>query len=110
MITAVVIQPYLYLIYLLPICVIFLIIQALRNKYSYGITQIEGPTLAAYTDLWRFWVVWSRRPEQVHISLHDKYGSLVRLGPNSVSVSDPEAIKIIYALNAGYVKVRICLF
>jgi hypothetical protein len=30
------------------------------------------------------------------ISLHRKYGSLVRTGPSEVSVSDPEAVKTIY--------------
>jgi hypothetical protein len=90
---------------LLGFCVIALFAHALRCKYGYGLAQIRGPTLAAYTDFWRFWIVWGRRPEKAHIALHEKYGPLVRLGPNLVSVSDPEAIRIIYALNAGFVKV-----
>ena len=91
---------------LLGVCVIVLVAYALRCKYGYGLSRIRGPTLAAYTDFWRFWIVWGRRPEKKHIALHEEYGPLVRLGPNMVSVSDPEAIRIIYALNAGFVKVR----
>jgi F0F1-type ATP synthase epsilon subunit len=30
----------------------------------------------------------------------------VRIAPNEVSVSDPAAMKQIYAVNAGYTKVR----
>jgi hypothetical protein len=80
---------------------------ALHNKYGHGIANIKGPWLAAYTDLWRAWLVWGRRPERTHIALHEKYGPIVRLGPKTVSVSDPETIKIIYALNAGFVKVSL---
>jgi cytochrome P450 len=49
-------------------------------------------------------VVWQRRPELEHIRLHQKHGPLVRLGPRAVSVSDPAAIQIIYALNSGFIK------
>ncbi|KAK5046573.1 hypothetical protein LTR84_007334 [Exophiala bonariae] len=75
------------------------------NKYAYGISSIPGPFFAAYTDLSRFLVVWGRRPERRHVELHKRYGPLVRLGPNCVSVSDPAAIKTIYGLASGYVKV-----
>lgn len=91
--------------YFLPFCAIAIIARVLNNKYGHGLAKIPGPTLAAYTDLWRFWLVWGRRPEKTHIALHEKHGPLVRLGPKTVSVSDPEAIKIIYSHNAGLIKV-----
>ena len=78
------------------------------NKYGYSISAIPGPFLASYTHLWRLFLVWKRRPEVTHIDLHEKYGLLVRLGPNAVSVSDPEAIKVIYGLGSKYLKVRWC--
>ncbi|GAM89095.1 hypothetical protein ANO11243_071300 [Dothideomycetidae sp. 11243] len=86
------------------IIVLVLLLQALRAKYNSGLNAIPGPALAGYTDLWRFLVVWRRRPELEHIKLHAAYGNLVRIGPRAVSVSDPAAIKIIYGLNAGFVK------
>jgi hypothetical protein len=90
--------------YLLGFCVLGLIAHLLHNKYGHGI-HLPGPRIAAYTDLWRLWVVWKRRPEKVLLALHKNYGPIVRLGPKTVSISDPEAIKTIYALNAGFVKV-----
>ena len=95
--------------YIFPICAIALLARVLNNKYGYGLAKIPGPTLAAYTDLWRFWLVWGRRPEKTHIALHEKHGPLVRLGPTTVSVSDPEAIKIIYNHNAGLIKVGLSI-
>lgn len=38
------------------------------------------------------------------MKLHHKYGPLVRVGPNHVSVSDPEAVKVIYGINTGFTK------
>jgi len=95
--------------YIVPFCAIAFIARVLNNKYGHGLAKIPGPFLAAYTDLWRFWLVWGRRPEKTHIALHEKHGPLVRIGPTTVSVSDPEAIKIIYSHNAGLIKVGFSL-
>lgn len=97
-------------IFLPPWTLTFLVVAALTaqiiyNRYKYGITAIPGPFLASCTHLWRFFLVWGRRPEITHIRLHEKFGPLVRLGPNVVSISDPEAIKTIYGLGGKYVKV-----
>jgi hypothetical protein len=40
------------------------------------------------------------------MALHKKYGPLVRIGPKEVLISDPEAIKVIYTLRSGFIKVR----
>lgn len=74
------------------------------NRYAYGLNHIPGPKLASLTNFWRLFVVYGRRAELEYIRLHEKYGSLVRLGPNLVSVSDASAIPVIYALNAGFIK------
>lgn len=78
------------------------------NRYGNGLNRIPGPWLAGFTDLFRLCIVWGRRPELWHITLHEKHGKLVRLGPNTVSIADSEAIKTVYGLNSGYVKVSSC--
>ncbi|KIW33140.1 uncharacterized protein PV07_00011 [Cladophialophora immunda] len=90
--------------YLAGIIASLCVVRLALNRYGTGINHIPGPALASFTDLWRFFVVWGRRPELKHIQLHEKYGPLVRLGPRVVSISDPAAIPIIYALNSGFVK------
>jgi len=94
-------HPYLFVCWALVVLVAG---RALFNKYGRGISHIPGPLLASCTDLWRVFVVWRRRPELEHIRLHQIHGPLVRLGPRAVSVSDPAAIQVIYALNSGFVK------
>lgn len=42
----------------------------------------------------------------IHHEAHERYGDLVRLGPNMVSVSNPEAMAIVYPMRPGFLKVR----
>jgi hypothetical protein len=76
------------------------------NYFNHGLNKYPGPLLAGLTDWWRFFDVYGRRPDITHIRLHRKHGDVVRLGPNSLSFADPRAIKQIYGLNKGFVKVR----
>jgi hypothetical protein len=77
----------------------------LKNYFNHGLNKYPGPLLASLTDWWRFVDVYKRRPEVTHLALHAKHGDVVRLGPNSLSFADPKALKSIYGLNKGYVKV-----
>lgn len=79
----------------------------IRNRYRHGLNKYPGPFLASLTDWWRFVDVWNKRPELTHIKLHEKHGDVVRLGPNTISFSSPTALKAIYGLNKGFVKVKI---
>ncbi|KAH0434016.1 cytochrome P450 [Colletotrichum camelliae] len=75
-----------------------------KNHYNNGLNKYPGPFLASLTDWWRFFDVKGQRPEVTHQKLHEKYGDVVRLGPNTLSFADPAALKTIYGLNKGFVK------
>lgn len=92
--------------YWLPILLAAVAARLIRNRYHNGLHKYPGPFLASLTDLWRLWDVYGQRPELTHQKLHAKYGDVVRLGPNSLSFADPKALKTIYGLNKGFVKVR----
>lgn len=77
----------------------------LRNKYQKTLWKIPGPAIASFTDLWRLYHIGTGRIHLTHADLHRKYGPLVRIGPNVVSVGDPKAIPIIYGSTAGFQKV-----
>lgn len=81
------------------------VVYLLRNRYHNGLNKYPGPFLASFTDWWRFWDVYGRRTEVTHQILHKKYGEVVRLGPNMLSFANPEALKTIYGLNKGFIKV-----
>ncbi|EPE03238.1 cytochrome p450 [Ophiostoma piceae UAMH 11346] len=75
-----------------------------KNRYHNGLNKYPGPFLASITNWWRFYDVYKRRPDITHRRLHEQYGGVVRLGPNTLSFSDPKALKTIYGLNKGFVK------
>lgn len=77
-----------------------------RNRFHKGLNRYPGPVLASLTDWWRFFDVLGRRPDITHIRLHRKHGDIVRLGPNTLSFANPQALKTIYGLNKRLTKVR----
>lgn len=89
-----------------PVLVVTLLAYLVKNRYGYGINKYPGPFLASLTDWWRFYDVYKQRPERTQRRLHEKHGPVVRLGPNTLTFSDPKALKTIYGLNKGFIKVR----
>ncbi|KAJ6004050.1 hypothetical protein N7522_005695 [Penicillium canescens] len=81
-----------------------LLLRLLTNRYKRGLRDIPGPTLAKYSRLWKLHSVWKGDHHLTDIDLHRKHGPLVRIGPNHISVGDPNAIPIIYGLNKGFTK------
>ena len=90
-----------------PTAILILTIAYLaKNRYHNGLQKYPGPVLASLTDWWRFFDVLGRRPDITQINLHKKHGDIVRYGPNALSFANPQALKTIYGLNKGFVKVR----
>lgn len=87
------------------ILIILLIVVDLLRSY-FKLRRIPGPFLAAWSNIPRFYWVWTRRAHEIHIALHEQYGKLVRVGPNTVSVGDPAEIHNIYGITGKFQKVR----
>ena len=49
----------------------------------------------------------SRRGELTHMKLHRKYGDVVRMGPNFVSITDLETVRKIFSSSGEYRKVSL---
>ena len=90
-----------------PIAILLVIIAWLAtNHFNKSLRKYPGPFLASLTDWWRFFDVLGRRPDITHNALHKKHGNIVRYGPNALSFADPKALKDIYGLNKGFIKVN----
>ena len=74
--------------------------------YARGLYRIPGPFPAKFTNVWRLVDVGKRRHQETIIALHRKYGDIVRLGPQCLSIADPAAMESIYGVNKGFAKVR----
>ena len=66
--------------------------------------DVPGPFLARFTRLWYFHRVRQGHFEHDNIRLHEKYGPVVRIAPNQYSISDPSAVKTVYALASHFGK------
>lgn len=89
-----------------PVVFLILFVAYLASNYfNHGLNKYPGHVLAHFTDWWRYFDVRGRRPDITHLALHRKHGDVVRLGPNDLSFADPKALKVIYGLNKGFIKV-----
>ncbi|KIK62693.1 hypothetical protein GYMLUDRAFT_95867 [Collybiopsis luxurians FD-317 M1] len=58
--------------------------------------HIPGPFLARWTHLWlAYYAYRGRRYAAVH-DAHQRYGALVRIAPNHVSIASPDALSVVY--------------
>ncbi|KAF9255151.1 cytochrome P450 [Marasmius fiardii PR-910] len=63
----------------------------------YGYKKYPGPFVAHFSDAWLIWAATSgRRSEEVH-KLHEKYGPIVRIAPNHLSIATSSALQTVYA-------------
>ena len=88
-------------------CFILLTIaRALHFRYKKGFSKYNGPFLASFTDLWKVFYTYFNMGEFPMVDVHEKYGDIVRLGPNHLSFAKSEAIKDIYGTGKAWDKVR----
>ncbi|KAL8685071.1 MAG: hypothetical protein Q9224_005981, partial [Gallowayella concinna] len=88
-----------YSLLLLPL--IFYLLPYIRNR---SIRHIPGPPLARFSNLWLLYQARRGRRSLAVDAAHKKYGALVRIQPDHVSIADPDAIPIIYSHTGGWTK------
>ena len=73
-------------------CLVFL----LSSYFKRGLNRFPGPVVAKFSQLWLLLDVRRGQHHLTIIQLHGKYGKIVRVGPNIVSLADPADIKVVY--------------
>ena len=68
------------------------------------LSSIPGPFVASLTDLWRFFLTQNGRWPETLKDLHRRHGSFVRIGPNTVSISDPAAVPVVHSMHGEFRK------
>ncbi|KAH8103863.1 cytochrome P450 monooxygenase pc-bph [Cristinia sonorae] len=63
---------------------------------SHGLRHIPGPPLAKLSNVWLSWLSRTSRINTILHEQHKKYGKVVRIAPNHVSIADPAALHAIY--------------
>ncbi|KZT51464.1 cytochrome P450 [Calocera cornea HHB12733] len=75
-----------------------------KQRIFHPLSKYGGPFLASLTDLWSTYLAYRGDWHVVMDRLHKKYGPIVRIAPNEVSISDPAAMKVIYSITGGFYK------
>ena len=79
-------------------------------KYALGyvrspLRDLPGPPMARFTNLWRLKSHYDQTHIDTQLRLHAEHGDVVLLGPNVVSVANPNLIKTIYSTRGTFIKV-----
>lgn len=97
-----------YPIWPLAIALVFVIlplITLVRVRYRRGLREIPGPFFASILPFDRIVTTFSGHQFQKHLDYHEKYGSLVRVGPNHVSIGNSDQISNVYNITSRFDKV-----
>jgi hypothetical protein len=82
-----------------------ILVPSIVAVFKPGLRSIPGPLLARFSPFYRL-VKLSKGDAPVYYrKLHNKYGPIVRTGPNTVDISDSKAVPIIYGINSKFFKV-----
>ncbi|KAJ5948954.1 hypothetical protein N7454_002261 [Penicillium verhagenii] len=68
------------------------------------LASVPGPFWARWSPAWMIYHSLKGDMHREMIRLHDKYGTIVRTGPYEVSVSDPDAIQVLYGAGSFFMK------
>lgn len=72
------------------------------QRLLHPLAKYPGPFLASLTDLWQVHQFMTLQQPYNLTRLHEKYGSVVRYGPDKLSITDEDAIKTIYQTGARF--------
>ncbi|KAF4967945.1 hypothetical protein FSARC_4598 [Fusarium sarcochroum] len=82
--------------YALYVGVAFVVARIVYEFFFSPLKRIPGPLLSKFTDFYRAYLAKQGHVDQDILSWHRKWGSAVRVGPNTISISDPDLIRVIY--------------
>ena len=69
-----------------------------------SLRKVPGPHLAKFSNIWlAFGARRGKKFAWVHWA-HEKYGPIVRVGYNHVSIAEPEGLHAVYAHGNGFLK------
>ncbi|KAI1162161.1 benzoate 4-monooxygenase cytochrome P450 [Nemania serpens] len=92
------------LLSLLALGAVFFALHTVHARYRGGLSAVPGPFSASMSNFWKVKAVWLGDMPRRNIEVHRKYGPVVRIGPNHVSFSSPEALHTIHGSRQAYPK------
>lgn len=90
--------------YLGPLLGILLAAYLVSNRFQKGLNQVPGPWVRSLSTLPRVLSVWRGQSQDEDLELHRKYGKIVRIAPNIISITDLAEVNTLYGITTKFVK------
>ncbi|EEU37985.1 uncharacterized protein NECHADRAFT_3047, partial [Fusarium vanettenii 77-13-4] len=74
------------------------------TRHLHPLAKYPGPFLASVSRSWLVMQVAGASADKTQRKLHSRLGPIVRIAPDEVAISDPDAIRSIYSINSGFTK------
>ncbi|KAH8193877.1 hypothetical protein TruAng_011957 [Truncatella angustata] len=87
--------------FVVPITAILYYLATILTTW-YRLRHIPGPRLASFSYIWLARTAMSGKQWWVYRDMCEKYGPLIRVGPNELSTDDPEVLRRINAARSSY--------
>jgi len=82
------------------------LLRVLYKRYGSPLRKYPGPFLASFSRLWKVISIAKGSTHLDHIDLHRKYGPVVRIAPDEVSLSSPEAARLLLSAGKRFFKTQ----
>ncbi|KAJ9606466.1 Cytochrome p-450 [Cladophialophora chaetospira] len=89
---------------LLAITIVTCLTALLLREWRSSLRRIPGPLFARISNFYLFTNALRGNMHVLFGQLHRKYGNIVRVGPNKVSIADPTLLPVIYGISSNYPK------
>jgi cytochrome P450 len=89
---------------LLALSIILLLSRCIYRLSFHPLSHVPGPLLPKLTSLWLYYHAYIGDEASIIHQAHKKYGTLVRVSPNEIDISDADAIAPIYVSKGGFPK------
>lgn len=80
---------------------LYAIWRGIYNRYFHPLRSFPGPFWASVTDFYKLWILSTKQAHTLGLRYHEKYGPVVRAGPNLLAVNDPLLLPVIYHRRAN---------
>ena len=80
----------------LIVLVFYGIWRVIYNVYFHPLRHFPGPWIASTSDFFKLWVISTKQIHTLTLAAHARYGPVVRVAPNLLSINDPYMLPAVY--------------
>lgn len=84
--------------------IVYYILWIIYSRFFHPLSSIPGPFLASITNWWYFHAVRHGIRDNLQLPLHKRYGPIVRVRPNEVSVATASALPVVFGTKPKWQK------